>query len=220
MEANKPLSTDLKVNQSTGLTLQKSCPWLNGRILRGSTFLATTPEESDPPQAAECHRNATLQHTAAILVDQSLHSQSPEIFSPSRCDTPSNSQHNEVERQHCLCRCSKGTEGSEKCGPRCQEGFRCKVQKRKKSECGCIHTLMSAFDDCLVDVYQADVDATTSDEIGEIPRVYRRVEIEYSKFGVEDFDFGCAQHALLRRSTYCNSASTTRHRTVGWRRIS
>jgi len=26
---------------------------------------------------------------------------------------------------------------------------------------------------------------------GDVPRMYRRVEIEYSKFGVEDFDFGC-----------------------------
>lgn len=25
---------------------------------------------------------------------------------------------------------------------------------------------------------------------GDVPRMYRRVEIEYSKFGVEDFDFG------------------------------
>lgn len=26
----------------------------------------------------------------------------------------------------------------------------------------------------------------------DIPKSYAKVEIEYSKFGVEDFDFGCA----------------------------
>lgn len=40
------------------------------------------------------------------------------------------------------------------------------------------------------------MDAVPLEEIGEIPRVFRRVEIEYSKFGVEDFDFGCAQRVL------------------------
>ncbi|KAF9234026.1 ubiquitin carboxyl-terminal hydrolase-domain-containing protein [Melanogaster broomeanus] len=31
---------------------------------------------------------------------------------------------------------------------------------------------------------------TLGDNIDEVPRIYRKVEIEYSKFGVEDFDFG------------------------------
>ncbi|KAG8217260.1 PAB-dependent poly(A)-specific ribonuclease subunit PAN2 [Butyriboletus roseoflavus] len=31
---------------------------------------------------------------------------------------------------------------------------------------------------------------TLDDSIDEVPRIYRKVEIEYSKFGVEDFDFG------------------------------
>ncbi|KAI9568994.1 PAB-dependent poly-A-specific ribonuclease subunit PAN2 [Boletus coccyginus] len=31
---------------------------------------------------------------------------------------------------------------------------------------------------------------TLDDRIDEVPRIYRKVEIEYSKFGVEDFDFG------------------------------
>ena len=45
------------------------------------------------------------------------------------------------------------------------------------------------------------MDVVPPDEIGEIPRVFRRVEIEYSKFGVEDFDFGYARRVLLRSGT-------------------
>lgn len=38
---------------------------------------------------------------------------------------------------------------------------------------------------------QPEPDSATFDRgDGEVPRMYRRVEIEYSKFGVEDFDFG------------------------------
>lgn len=45
------------------------------------------------------------------------------------------------------------------------------------------------------------MDAAPLDEIGEIPRVFRRVEIEYSKFGVEDFDFGYAQRVFSWSNT-------------------
>lgn len=37
--------------------------------------------------------------------------------------------------------------------------------------------------------HQSGADQTIVDDI-HIPEFYRRVEIEYSKFGVEDFDFG------------------------------
>jgi len=47
---------------------------------------------------------------------------------------------------------------------------------------------------------------------GDVPRIYRRVEIEYSKFGVEDFDFGyslvflvpCHQSLILVTSSFYN----------------
>lgn len=47
---------------------------------------------------------------------------------------------------------------------------------------------------------------------GDVPRIYRRVEIEYSKFGVEDFDFGyqlvflvpCHQRLILVTSSFYN----------------
>lgn len=50
----------------------------------------------------------------------------------------------------------------------------------------------------LLGTYQPDADAAPSGEIGEIPRVYRRVEIEYSRFGVEDFDFGYVQRIFYQ----------------------
>ena len=119
-EPNKLLSMGSKVNQSTGVTLQKNWPPSTG--LRRSTLLTATHEDPNILQAAEHCRNAILQRTTTILVDQSLHFQSPKILPPSRGDTSPNSQYHEVERQYRLCCCAKGTEGSEKCGRRCQEG--------------------------------------------------------------------------------------------------
>jgi hypothetical protein len=108
---------------------------------------ATTPEESNPFQAAECHRNTILQHTATILMDQITYPKSPKVLSASRRDTSPNSQHHETERQHCLCRCAKGTEGSEEHGRGCQERQGCKIQKRKKDRCECPQLRICIFDD-------------------------------------------------------------------------
>ena len=67
----------------------------------------------------------------------------------------------------------------------------------------------------LLVICQSDVDAVIPDEIGEIPRVYRRVEIEYSKFGVEDFDFGYAERIFSGAALTRDVAFTTRHHTAG-----
>ena len=36
----------------------------------------------------------------------------------------------------------------------------------------------------------------TSGSSSEVPVMYRNVEIKYSKFGVDDFDFGCVSNPL------------------------
>jgi PAB-dependent poly(A)-specific ribonuclease subunit 2 len=55
-----------------------------------------------------------------------------------------------------------------------------------------------------------------------VPRAYRQVEIEYSKFGVSDFDFGLARSISF---DFVNSLpgsldSTTRRNIAVWKRIS
>lgn len=63
------------------------------------------------------------------------------------------------------------------------------------------------------------------DSVEEVPRIYRKVEIEYSKFGVEDFDFGfynktpysgLETHIL---NSYTNSMLQVMHYTLPIRRL-
>lgn len=61
----------------------------------------------------------------------------------------------------------------------------------------------------------------------EVPLIYRNVEIKYSKFGVDDFDFGYVDVALRTPPpsvrtcwlTYSSPDSTTRRATLAWRFI-
>ncbi|KAI6151085.1 ubiquitin carboxyl-terminal hydrolase-domain-containing protein [Pisolithus tinctorius] len=68
--------------------------------------------------------------------------------------------------------------------PKELRGRRNRVQVTNTKDQGRFRSGKSRRDD--VDLENLSID----DSVEEVPRMYRKVEIEYSKFGVEDFDFG------------------------------
>ncbi|KAG9318200.1 ubiquitin carboxyl-terminal hydrolase-domain-containing protein [Chiua virens] len=66
---------------------------------------------------------------------------------------------------------------------------------------------------------------TLDDSIDEIPRIYRKVEIEYSKFGVEDFDFGFYNKTIFSGlethilNSYTNPVVQVMHYTLPIRKL-
>jgi len=52
----------------------------------------------------------------------------------------------------------------------------------------------SASDDKAEDLSSPTADHEIDSKKSDVPVMYRNVEIKYSKFGVDDFDFGCVDH--------------------------
>ena len=71
-------------------------------------------------------------------------------------------------------------------------------------------TCLQRCDSCIGQIELELEHLTLDDSIDEVPRIYRKVEIEYSKFGVEDFDFGYILSRFLSPRSHPPLGSTTK----------
>lgn len=117
-------------------------------------------------------------------MDTSIHVNTFKLSTPPKDPTP-DSEYHESQRLGCICRASQRAERKTQYGHSCSSKAQGSFPKWK-SKCRALFYFPAPFH-CLQDEPETPVYDDTTEEV---PKIYRQVEIEYSKFGVEDFDFG------------------------------